>query len=1417
MFPFIKTILVLNFIQFIFSLNQFSTNVNSSYTDKELNSSIKNFSNDSIYRLSQKTPSKKINSLNEKSLNDFSLKNDKKLIEKIFQKNQATTNDKPLNYKNFNSKKRFKKKLNKLDEEVFRLYKQQSSINYLKSPKIYEILLRSTRSSSNGIEKITLGAILPKSSFKTVLRSYQKRLQNAVEDLMSSKNNVFHFLQRFHITQARLVLLSLNPTPSEILEALCNQLLPHNVSTIIYMSNSDTYENNPASALYLMQLTSYLGIPVIAWNPDNIGLEQRVSNSLMLQLAPSVSHQAHAMLSLLRRYSWHSFSVLSTNSTGHEHFVRSLRDQMLTVHDYKYTILDVFVFKTRSKEDIRNELRELAKSESRVYLLYCPKSHAQTILEEAAALGLTKRNYVWIVSESIVGTDLSAHAPAQFPPGMLGIYFNTTNLRLFDEIERAVNIFGHGLENFVGNGLNAHLSLSPDLRCNETTDYRWIVGEILFRHIRSVSIRTKTGKPNLEFNLDGTLKYVELDIMNLNSAGIWDKIGVWNKNGLEIKDITWPENSPVPPPGVPEKFSLKVTFLEEPPFLNSMNPNNETGECKTSRSVRCRYAPLSEIKNINKEDAYKNPNLYRCCSGFCIDLLQKFSQDLKFSFELYRVEDGNWGILNNGSWNGLIQELLDHKADMVVTSIKINSERQAYVDFTVPFLETGITIVVGKRTGIISPKAFLEPFDTTSWVMILLVFIQVAAFAIFIFEWLSPSGYNMSMRPTKVHKFSLCRTYWLVWAILFGAAVPINCPRGYTAKFMSNVWATFAVVFLAIYTANLAAFMITREDFYDFNGIEDTRLANPTHTDPPLRFGTIPHGNTEAVLKRNKPRMHSYMKKYNTSSSLEGVKMVRNGNLDAFIYDAVVLDYMAGQDPDCRLLTVGSWYSMTGYGFAFAKNSKYLTKFNEKMIEYRENGDLERLRKFWFQGACKPTKDKGNLEGKLSNPLDVNQFVSAFLLLGFGILLTFVLLLGENFYFRYCIKHFLSDEKDPCLSLISLSMAKSLKKSVSVSATNLQEIDKPMISNNQDKIKISDDNILNEKDKKKSNSVLVLKTNNNESANHIINTNTKGYLNKSNKQVNKKQTKPLCEKLNQKNFNNLKLNNLETFSHKNPNFYKLDHLQQRFLSSCACNNCELCNKQTRAIQLLQQELEMARCELRSLRHYLFLSNSSKQPLNITNYSTDPIQPQRYSTSVPTTPRHKSCTNQCQECYLNYPQTNLTPNNFTADINQINCGLEHLLPSVNCTFNQSDLYLDDYVNKSYNEHCAKKAQNLYKKKSYKYDPLGKKVQTCNINKLENSELDKKNFTDIETYNQDEFNYIDINPSKKVQPNNLNKMVCSNVKTQSSSQFNRLKITKSLTRSLSRDNEFGSFNYSKSESFDDLKYLQNNRAQNEEINN
>jgi len=75
-----------------------------------------------------------------------------------------------------------------------------------------------------------------------------------------------------------------------------------------------------------------------------------------------------------------------------------------------------------------------------------------------------------------------------------------------------------------------------------------------------------------------------------------------------------------------------------------------------------------------------------------------------------------------------------------------------------------------------------------------------------------------------------------------------------------------------------------------------------------------------------------------------------SSDLDAFLYDAVVLDYLSGQDDGCRLRVVGNWYAMTGYGLGFPKQSKFKDMINKELIDMQHSGEIERLRRFWFTG-----------------------------------------------------------------------------------------------------------------------------------------------------------------------------------------------------------------------------------------------------------------------------------------------------------------------------------------------------------------------------------------------------------------------------------------------------------------------------------
>lgn len=308
-----------------------------------------------------------------------------------------------------------------------------------------------------------------------------------------------------------------------ILDTMCKDFLQANVSAILYLVNYETFGRSTASAQYFLQLAGYLGIPVISWNADNSGLERTASQSrLQIQLAPSIEHQSAAMLSILERYKWHQFSIVTSQIAGHDDFVQAVRERVNVMQEhFKFTILNSIIV-TRA-----NDLMELVNSESRIMLLYCTKGEAVDIFQWADELKITGEKYVWVVTQSVIE---NTQAPPQFPVGMLGVHFDTSSQSVINEIATSFKVYALGVQSYLNDPSTAGRKLNTQfLSCEVEGKSRWENGELFYRHLRNVSLETDINKPNIEFTADGDLKNTELKIMNLRPSGnskslVWEEV-----------------------------------------------------------------------------------------------------------------------------------------------------------------------------------------------------------------------------------------------------------------------------------------------------------------------------------------------------------------------------------------------------------------------------------------------------------------------------------------------------------------------------------------------------------------------------------------------------------------------------------------------------------------------------------------------------------------------------------------------------------------------------------------------------------------------------------------------------------------------------------------------------------------------------
>ncbi|CAD6205044.1 GSCOCG00003115001-RA-CDS [Cotesia congregata] len=360
--------------------------------------------------------------------------------------------------------------------------------------------------------------------------------------------------------------------------------------------------------------------------------------------------------------------------------------------------------------------------------------------------------------------------------------------------------------------------------------------------------------------------------------------------------------------------------------------------------------------------------------GYAIDLITEMSEIMKFKFKFQFVPDKQFGVQDPDTkqWNGMIGQLLNREADLAVCDFTITKARESVVDFTMPFMNLGISILYLKPEDK-KPElfAFLSPFSTDVWIYVVTAYLAVSVM-FFIQarmspnEWMNP--HPCVSEPEELeNSFSLKNSLWTTVGALMQQGSDI-APTAGSIRAIAGLWWFFVLIMVSSYTANLAAFLTAVKMGNTINNVEELAAQSK------VKYGSQGKGSTAAFFSGS--NVTTYQKMWETmmdakpsvfvGSNDEGVDRVLKGKyLYAFLMESTAIEYNVLRD--CNLMQVGSLLDNKGYGIALPPNSPYRTKLSLAILQLQEKGTLRALKtKWWERGSKNCSKSEPDGGGELT-------------------------------------------------------------------------------------------------------------------------------------------------------------------------------------------------------------------------------------------------------------------------------------------------------------------------------------------------------------------------------------------------------------------------------------------------------------------
>lgn len=695
------------------------------------------------------------------------------------------------------------------------------------------------------------------------------------------------------------------------------------------------------------------------------------------RIAHSDAVQMEAIAALIGFYGWREVVALYTDDDFGTNGAAALSDALVPTgaRIVQKAALDPSINRTA----IGSVLTELAAMQSRIFVVHMSQNVAFVLFSEARYLGMMTPGYVWIVTDAVAAAVGSTQLDADVVSSMQGVIgtrghvSDSPKLRSFisewnnQQIENKTSdqflIYGlyaydslwmiaYALDSYLRDGLKLTFQepIIPPSDAGGASELSQLKvfkgGPVLRMHLLKTKFNGTSGF--IQVNPKGDLIRTAFEFVNMVGSEM-QVVGYWtNESQISVS----------PPDGI----SLASTALSNI-SLHIVWPGNTTQTPrgwvlpKNGRPLRIAVPNKSGFKQFVSWSL--NSSSVSEVHGFCIDVFEEALTYLPYAVSYTFVP---FGYNSTPVYDDMIDQLTSGVFDAVVGDVTITTKRLEKVDFSQPYTESGLVVVVPVRDSQSNYAwAFLRPFTPTMWLTTLAFFIFTG-----IVVWLLEHKKNRDFRGHP--KKQVVTVLWFTFSTLFFSHREKT--KSTLGRFVIIMWLFVVLIITSSYTANLTSILTVQQLTPTIQGISSLQASNV-----PIGYQTGSFVQDYLISlniqkERLKPlsTMAAYAKALNMGPDKGGVAAI----VDELPYIQVFLG------TQCGFTIAGQEFTKAGWGFAFPKDSELAIDMSAAILTLSENGQLQRLHDMWLM-----TDQCGSPISQVqSNQLSLSSFWGLFLVTG---------------------------------------------------------------------------------------------------------------------------------------------------------------------------------------------------------------------------------------------------------------------------------------------------------------------------------------------------------------------------------------------------------------------------------------------------